>query len=140
MRLDPETACLNNTFPSPGEISMQSQNVCRIRVLVAAAVVSAVPLSPAAAADWPQWGGDNPGRNMYSPVKGLPVSIKPGNFKPNSEEIDLATTKNVKWIAKLGSQSYGNPVVSKGVTLVGTNNASPRDPRFKDDKSILYAL
>ena len=92
------------------------------------------------AADWPQWGGDNPGRNMYSPVKGLPVSIKPGNFKPNSEEIDLSTTKNVKWIAKLGSQSYGNPVVSKGVTLVGTNNASPRDPRFKDDKSILYAL
>ncbi len=92
------------------------------------------------AADWPQWGGDNPGRNMYSPVKGLPVSIKPGNFKPNSEEIDLATTKNVKWIAKLGSQSYGNPVVSKGVALVGTNNASPRDARFKDDKSILYAL
>ena len=92
------------------------------------------------AADWPQWGGNDPGRNMYSPVKGLPSSFTPGKFKPNSEEIDMATTKNVKWIAKLGSQSYGNPVVSQGVVLVGTNNASPRDLRFKDDKSILYAL
>lgn len=94
----------------------------------------------ASAQDWPQWGGNTAGRNMFSPAKGLPSVIQPGKFKPNSEEIDLTTTKNVKWIAKLGSQSYGNPVVSKGVVLVGTNNASPRDPRFKDDKSVLYAL
>jgi hypothetical protein len=94
----------------------------------------------ASAQDWPQWGGNDPGRNMFSPGKGFPSAIQPGKFKPNSEEIDLATTKNVKWIAKLGSQSYGNPVVTKGVVLVGTNNASPRDPRFKDDKSVLYAL
>jgi outer membrane protein assembly factor BamB len=92
------------------------------------------------AADWAQWGGADPGRNMYSSVKGLPAQLTPGKFKPNSEEIDIATTKNVKWIAKLGSQSYGNPVVSQGITLVGTNNASPRDKRFQDDKSILLAL
>jgi outer membrane protein assembly factor BamB len=77
---------------------------------------------------------------MYSKAKGLPAAITPGEFKPNSEEIDLATTKNVKWVAKLGSQSYGNPVISQGVMLIGTNNASPRDARFKDDRSILYAL
>ncbi len=92
------------------------------------------------AADWAQWGGADPGRNMYSSVKGLPTQFNPGKFKPNSEEVDIATTKNVKWIAKLGSQSYGNPVVSQGITLVGTNNASPRDKRFQDDKSILLAL
>ena len=60
---------------------------------------------------------------MYSPAKGLPESFDPGKFKPNSEEIDLATTKNVKWVAKLGSQTYGNPVVANGKVFVGTNNA-----------------
>jgi outer membrane protein assembly factor BamB len=77
---------------------------------------------------------------MYSPAKGLPAAFESVKFKPNSEEVDLTAAKNVKWVAKLGSQSYGNPVVSQGVVLVGTNNATPRDPRFKDDKSILYAL
>ena len=83
------------------------------------------------AEDWPRWGGPDPGRNMYSPEKGLPSSFSPGKFKPNSEEIDLTTTKNVKWIAKLGSNSYGNPVVANGKVLVGTNNASPRRPAFQ---------
>ena len=90
--------------------------------------------------DWPSWGGTDSGRNMYSPAKGLPTAFNPGKFKPNSEEIDLATTKNVKWVAKLGSQTYGNPVVASGKVLVGTNNATPRDERFKDDKSILMCL
>ncbi len=92
------------------------------------------------AEDWPRWGGNDPGRNMYSPAKGLPDKFEPGKFKPNSEEVDLATTKNVKWVAKLGSQTYGNPVVANGKILVGTNNASPRDPKFKDDRGILYAF
>ncbi|RYD65202.1 MAG: pyrrolo-quinoline quinone, partial [Verrucomicrobiaceae bacterium] len=64
------------------------------------------------AEDWPQWGGNDPGRNMYAPVKGLPSEFNPGKFKPNSEDIDIATTKNVKWVVKLGSQTYGNPVVA----------------------------
>jgi outer membrane protein assembly factor BamB len=92
------------------------------------------------AEDWPRWGGSDPGRNMYSAVKGLPDSFNPGKFKPNSEEVDMATTKNVKWVAKLGSQTYGNPVVANGKILVGTNNATPRDPKFKDDRGNLYAF
>jgi hypothetical protein len=92
------------------------------------------------AEDWPQWGGNDPGRNMYSPAKGMPATFEPGKFKKNSEDIDLATTKNVKWIAKLGSQTYGNPVVIGGKVLVGTNNAVPRDERFKDDRSILMCF
>ena len=35
---------------------------------------------------------------------------------------DVKTKKNVKWVAELGSQAYGNPVVANGVVLVGTNN------------------
>ena len=36
---------------------------------------------------------------MVSSMKGLPTTW------------DLKTKKNVKWIAELGSQAYGNPVV-----------------------------
>ena len=32
---------------------------------------------------------------------------------------DVKTKKNVKWVAELGSQAYGNPVVANGVVLVG---------------------
>ena len=59
--------------------------------------------------DWPMWGG-TPDRNMVSNMKGLPT------------EWDVKTKKNVKWVADLGSQSYGNPVVAGGMVFVGTNN------------------
>lgn len=101
---------------------------------------SIATLAPLHAEDWPQWGGNDPGRNMYSSATGLPATFEPGKFKPNSEEIDLATTKNVKWVAKLGSQTYGNPVVANGKLFVGTNNASPRDERMKEDRACLYAF
>ena len=102
------------------------------------------------AEDWPRWGGNDPGRNMYSPAKGLPDKfgpVKPDkqghytfSFKPGTEEVDLGGVANVKWVVKLGSQTYGNPVVANGKVYVGTNNASPRDPKYKDDRSCLYAL
>ena len=55
-------------------------------------------------ADWPMWGG-TPSRNMVSSMTGLPTTW------------DLKTGKNVKWVAELGSQSYGNPTVGGGVVL-----------------------
>ena len=110
------------------------------RTLVLAGSIAALTTASVVAEDWPQWGGNDPGRNMYAPVKGLPSEFDPGKFKPNSEDIDISTTKNVKWVVKLGSQTYGNPVVANGKILVGTTNATPRDPRFTDDKSILMAF
>ncbi|MDB6053411.1 MAG: outer rane biosis protein BamB [Verrucomicrobiales bacterium] len=92
------------------------------------------------AQDWPRWGGNDPGRNMYSPAKGLPADFDPGKPKTGTDEIDLKTTKNVKWVAKLGSQSYGNPVVAGGKVYVGTNNEFPRDPKQQGDRSILLCL
>jgi outer membrane protein assembly factor BamB len=92
------------------------------------------------AQDWPQWGGNDPGRNMYSPAKNMPTSFNPGKLKAGSEEIDLATTKNVRWAAKLGSQSYGNPVVANGKIYVGTNNEVPRNKKHLGDRSILLCL
>ncbi|MFG0319631.1 MAG: PQQ-binding-like beta-propeller repeat protein, partial [Planctomycetota bacterium JB042] len=97
-------------------------------------------LAPAGAAqDWPTWGGD-PSRNMVSPVTGLPRSFSAGSFERGTDRIDMAETENVRWVAKLGSQSYGNPTVADGRVYVGTNNDSPRDPRFTGDRSNVYCL
>ena len=73
------------------------------------------------------WGG-TPDRNMISNMKGLPVSW------------DVKTKMNVKWVATLGSQSYGNPVVAGGQVYVGTNNEAVRDPKVTGDKGILMAF
>ena len=77
--------------------------------------------------DWPMWGG-TADRNMVSAMKGLPTTW------------DLKSKKNVKWMAELGSQTYGNPVVSGGYVLVGTNNEVMKDPNVKGDKGILMAF
>jgi outer membrane protein assembly factor BamB len=103
-------------------------------------IVGMVVVTSAYAADWPRWGGYDPGRNMYSPAKGLPDRFEPGKLKRGTEEIDLSTTKNVKWVAKLGAQAYGNTVVAGGKVFVGTNNENPRDPRHQGDRSILLCF
>ena len=53
---------------------------------------------------------------------------------------DVKTGKNIKWVASLGSQSYGNPVVASGVVIVGTNNEAPRDPKQAGDRGVLMAF
>src|SRR5213593_3860840 len=97
-------------------------------------------ISTAVAADWPRWGGNDPGRNMYSPARSLPDRFDPGKPKPGTDEIDLKTTRNVKWVAKLGSQAYGNTVVAGGKVYIGTNNENPRDPQHQGDRSILLCF
>src|SRR5258708_2705413 len=77
--------------------------------------------------DWPMWGG-TPDRNMVSNMKGLPL------------EWDVKTKKNVKWVADLGSQSYGNAVVAGGMVFVGTNNEGMRDPKQPGDRGVLMAF
>src|SRR5436309_14965056 len=77
--------------------------------------------------DWPMWGG-TPDRNMVSPMKGLPTSW------------DLKTKKNVKWMAELGSQSYGNPVVAGGQVYAGTNNELVRNPKEGGDRGVLMCF
>lgn len=113
--------------------------------LIKSALVLAIlaPLSPltstAAAKDWPMWGKDF-SRNMFSAETGLPDDFIAGEFGSGTDSIDMATTKNVRWIAKLGSQTYGNPTVANGRVYVGTNNDSPRDKRFQGDRSVVLCL
>lgn len=90
-------------------------------------------------ADWPYWGRDL-SRNMISDEKNAPTEFSVGEFKENSEEVDMSTTKNIKWVAKLGSQSYGNVTIANGRIYIGTNNDSPRFEKFKGDYSMVYCL
>jgi outer membrane protein assembly factor BamB len=55
-------------------------------------------------------------------------------------EWDVKTKKNIKWVADLGSQSYGNPVVAGGMVFVGTNNELLRDPKQGGDRGVLMAF
>lgn len=77
--------------------------------------------------DWPMWGG-TPDRNMVSGMKSPPTSW------------DIPSKKNVKWVAALGSQTYGNPVVAGGMVFVGTNNEALRDPKQGGDRGVLMAF
>jgi outer membrane protein assembly factor BamB len=104
-----------------------------------AALALALPATCARAQDCPQWGG-TPHRNMYATVKGLPARFDAGKFKPGTEEVDLATTRNVKRVLKLGSQSYGNVTVAGGRIFVGTNNENPRNKKHTGDRSILMCF
>ena len=123
-------------------IQFNSPLAARRSPLAAAAMTCVLAAGTAAAAegDWPQWGGTNQRNMADSTVKGLPSTFDPGKFKAGSEEVDLATTKNVKWVAKLGSQTYGNPVIAGGRVYVGTNNESPRDPQHVGDRGVLMCL
>ena len=53
---------------------------------------------------------------------------------------DVKTKKNIKWVADLGSQSYGNAVVAGGMVFVGTNNEGLRDPKQPGDRGVLMAF
>ena len=110
------------------------------RSLSLCALVSLALSAPSApAADWPQWGGRLQ-RNMYSPEKGLPDNFGKIDYKSGTEEIQTNGVKNLKWSAKIGSQSYGNVTVAGGKVFIGTNNENPRDPKHQGDRSILMCF
>ena len=46
----------------------------------------------------------------------------------------------MKWVAQLGSQSYGNPVVAGGQVYVGTNNELVRNPKEGGDRGVLMCF
>ncbi|MDP3069123.1 MAG: PQQ-binding-like beta-propeller repeat protein [Opitutaceae bacterium] len=113
----------------------------KLRPYAALAFAFGLTSALAGAADWPMWGG-SPSRNMVSTSKGLPApeAISAGKFLPKTETIDPKSTKHVRWVAKLGSQAYGTPVVAGGRVYVGTNNESPRDPKQHGDRGVLMCF
>ncbi|MBI4606743.1 MAG: PQQ-binding-like beta-propeller repeat protein [Planctomycetes bacterium] len=88
----------------------------------------AADVYPVKPGEWPMWGG-SPSRNMANDrEKGIPHTW------------DLKSKKNIKWVAALGSQSYGNPVIAGGRILVGTNNQLERNPKIQGDKGVVMCF
>jgi outer membrane protein assembly factor BamB len=102
----------------------------RILLLLSISLVASLWLllaSDPGTGDWPMWGG-TADRNMLSMMKGIPTSW------------DVKTKKNVKWVAQLGSQSYGNPVVAGGQVYAGTNNELVRNSKEGGDRGVLMCF
>jgi outer membrane protein assembly factor BamB len=70
--------------------------------------------------DWPEWGGWG-SRNNTPEGKNIPIKWNPDD------------KLNIRWQAKLGSQTYGNPVVANGKIYVGTNNGAGYIKRYPAD-------
>lgn len=90
-------------------------------------LIGALAGGVALAGDQPQWGQWH-SRNMVSGETGLPDTFDP------------KTSKNIKWSASLGTESYATPVVSGGKVLIGANNGRPRDPRHHGNRGVLLCL
>src|SRR5262245_35509085 len=114
---------LSRQLLSDEELMMRSLTII---ALVSIAAVQLAASDPGTG-NWPMWGG-TPDRNQVSSMKNVP------------SEWDVKTKKNIKWVADLGSQSYGNPVVAGGMVFVGTNNELARDPKQGGDRGVLMAF
>jgi outer membrane protein assembly factor BamB len=102
---------------------MKLKPVLLLAVLLAANSFRA----PLFAADQPQW-GDAWTRNMVSRERNLP------------DTLDLKTRSNIKWTAKLGSQTHSTPIVASGRIYIGTNNDEPRDPKHLGDRGVFMCF
>lgn len=86
-----------------------------VRRIWLALLTSAMPamLARAGGDGWPQWCG-NADRNAVSCEIGLPATFDDPSGKPES-----AALQNVRWLARLGTGTFGSPVVSGGKVFVG---------------------
>lgn len=102
-------------------------------------LITAAP-APALAADavtteWGQWGGDA-ARNNTPVGENLPTEWNVGSFDFRTGEWDSASAENIKWAARLGSQTYGNCVIADGKAFVGTNNSGGLLERYPADVDL----
>ena len=94
--------------------------LCSLPILLAAS---------AWAADWPQWGG-TPVRNNVSLEKKVPSEWDVGQFDDKTGQWLQESAKNVRWVAQLGSQTYGTPTVAGGRVFCATNNRAGWTKRY----------
>lgn len=75
-----------------------------------------------------QW-GERWSRNMISRATNLPAAFRPD-----------ANHDTTVWVAELGHETYGSPIIAGGRVYIGTNNRRPRDPRRIGDRGVLMCF
>ncbi|MFO0872275.1 MAG: PQQ-binding-like beta-propeller repeat protein [Pirellulales bacterium] len=91
--------------------------------------------APIKAGDWVQWGGTSY-RNNVPLAENIPLEWAPGEFDRKTGAWKKDAAQNVKWVANLGSQTYGNPVIADGRIYVGTNNSGGYLKRYPSDVDL----
>ena len=65
-----------------------------------------------AAHDWPQWGGSSLRNNVSDDQRHLPAQWKLGGYDPATGRWQAAEAQGVLWVARLGTECYGSPVIA----------------------------
>jgi len=89
-------------------------------VALIAAALTAAAAEPTR--EWNQWGGSS-ARNNVPVGHNIPTNWNVGKFEGKPPK-RVGMSPNIRWVAQLGSQSYGNPVIADGKVFVGTNNGN----------------
>jgi len=93
------------------------------------------PGSPIGPFDWPQWGGSSL-RNNTPTGRDIPTDWDVGKFDRELGAYLPQTRRNVRWVAELGTVTYGTPVVAGGKVFIGTNNGGGRLPRYPKETDL----
>ncbi len=86
--------------------------------------------------DWAMWGGSPFRNNVPVTTAEIPIEWQIGDIDSRTGVWDSASSENIRWVAQLGSQTYGNPVVAGGRVFVGTNNSGGYLPRYPSDVDL----
>lgn len=91
--------------------------------------------APSQPGEWLQWGG-SPTRNNVSAATGLPSEWSLGELDDKTGAWDRAGSKNIKWVARLGTESYGSPVIARGKVFCATNNGAGYLKRYPSNVDL----
>lgn len=88
-----------------------------------------------------QWGG-SPQRNNVSDDTGLPTEWDAGSYDYRARKWDDSEAVNLKWSTPLGSECYGQPVVTADKVLIATNNSEGLVERLpkEEDLGVMLAF
>ncbi|MCH5375919.1 MAG: PQQ-like beta-propeller repeat protein, partial [Planctomycetes bacterium] len=94
--------------------------------------------------DWPCWGGGI-NRNMVNATTGFSDAFTPKTPVTDPQKLHKVPETpiddfNVLWTARLGSQTYGNPVVAHGKVWVGSNNGGEYRPQHTGDRGVVLCF
>lgn len=85
--------------------------------------------------DGSQFGGSS-ARNNAPEAEGLPAEWDIGGFEFRTDAWQSEKAVNIKWVAKLGSESYGSPVIAGGRVFCPTNNRAAYIDRYPDSVDL----
>ena len=120
--------------PSGGTPSLFIVAMFLVTGPVALVAAAAAAQKPSTGID-SQWAGSS-ARNNVVDAQNIPAEWEVGRFDFRTDRWLGEGTKNIKWVAKLGSESYGSPVVAGGKIYCATNNGNGYLDRYPKDVDL----